>query len=1140
MRIAALLGLLSFLGCSAGSASKEAPDASAPPRAELAPLGVARQVPGVAARLTSRATLARTAAGYRSSGGLAVTVPLRASAPLHLAPADRPEAFLDVSVEAAAVEGAVEGGVVVYPKAFSGDDLLQVVHADRVEELRVLHAPRANVALRWTIRRGPAVETLRLVEGRVHAVVGGVAAIVSEPLVVVDAKGRERRGLLHLESQGDVSVVTADVDTHDLAFPVVVDPGWSRTFDKLNHLRERMAGVPLADGRVVVFPGWLSPIATPDLYDPVTDRFTKGPDALAGRSRAGAVRLASGKVLWFGGEFGTDHGTYEVWDPTTGSAAKKSMALTGVSGDAWTVLPSGKVFSLVGSGARAQIYDPSADAWTEVASAPTGHGDAAAVTLASGKVLLAGGCCSTANAEVYDPLTDTWTATFNMNGARVNPTLLVLPSGKVLVAGNDTGGGRAELFDPTTLKFTKLTAPVDLPGGKQHGIVLADGRALLIVPATKQTYYYTEAGGFVLGTDLQMTRANPVLAPLAGGRLLVVGGTGGSAGVDESRNTAEVWTDAVKTKTCTTTTDCGGGPCVDGYCCDRPCTETCYGCKVPGREGFCSPISGSAPTGSGKTCTPYLECYGGACKATCLSVTDCAAGLACLYGTCATKLAAGKGCLLGADCTSGNCVDGVCCDTACTEQCKACDVPGKLGACSTVTGAPHGTRTACTPYVCGATSCLTSCVTSADCAAGAYCSGGACVTTTKVVGATCTDPRECTSGFCVDGVCCNTACNQPCQTCGASGTCGFVTSGTPDPRKLCVGECTSGCGASGCAFKAATTPCGVSCVGSTLSSGGRCAGTSEACTGSSTAACPAGLYCGSSTACLAKCAKDADCVSGKCDATSGVCDALPVDAGPEAGDATSDAGDTGALDTGSVDTGSVDSGAPVDGGVDLGFADGAAPVIADRPALPPGAKTCGKDSECETGHCVEGVCCNTACEQKCHSCALLGSPGICTVEPVGVDLRQNCGPARTCLGTCDGAGECIGAGKGTMCARNRCTGPSTGVGPAYCAAPGAKCEESGSVAFDCGPYACAPAFGACLQSCATTADCANGFACDLPSKTCLPVEPPSSDSGCAVSSRGADGSAGLFLGLGALGVLLGRRRRRAGCARTMVDPGGLR
>jgi hypothetical protein len=216
---------------------------------------------------------------------------------------------------------------------------------------------------------------------------------------------------------------------------------------------------------------------------------------------------------------------------------------------------------------------------------------------------------------------------------------------------------------------------------------------------------------------------------------------------------------------------------------------------------------------------------------------------------------------------------------------------------------------------------------------------------------------------------------------------------------------------------------------------------------------------------------------------------------------------------------------PACGSLDAGASDAGGAASSTAPVVTGEFKSCARASDCASGHCVDGVCCETACEEKCHSCALPGSPGVCTPEPIGVDLRHECGGGLQCSGTCGPGGACIGSGAGVQCAASRCVSVTGGVGPALCAAAGASCPTDAVTPFDCSPYVCEPAFGACRASCASSGDCANGFLCDTGSKTC--VAPPSaeSSSGCAYSEapRAASGLAAF----GALAVLLGTARRRS-------------
>jgi hypothetical protein len=149
----------------------------------------------------------------------------------------------------------------------------------------------------------------------------------------------------------------------------------------------------------------------------------------------------------------------------------------------------------------------------------------------------------------------------------------------------------------------------------------------------------------------------------------------------------------------------------------------------------------------------------------------------------ATGKTNGEPCQTGSQCVSGICAEGTCCADACTGQCQSCNVPGKVGACTAVSGAPPASKPACpgsggcagicdgnspscifpgpeitcaspscasgvatsartcngagncgtpmsTPcgsYACGSSACLSSCNTASDCAANAVCASGICV-----------------------------------------------------------------------------------------------------------------------------------------------------------------------------------------------------------------------------------------------------------------------------------------------------------------------------------------------------------------------------------------------------------------------------
>ena len=139
--------------------------------------------------------------------------------------------------------------------------------------------------------------------------------------------------------------------------------------------------------------------------------------------------------------------------------------------------------------------------------------------------------------------------------------------------------------------------------------------------------------------------------------------------------------------------------------------------------------------------------------------------------------------------------------------------------------------------------------------------------------------------------------------------------------------------------------------------------------------------------------------------------------------------------------------------------------------------SCGCDAECVSGHCVEGVCCATACSGGCATCSAPGPVGTC-VDAAGRRARPR--TAATCPadspascgldGLCDGAGGCRKY-LGNTCMNGTCSGDAV-VGAFACDGNG-QCKPGVSLML-CIPYTCNPATGSCYQSCDSAAMCQSG------------------------------------------------------------------
>jgi hypothetical protein len=191
----------------------------------------------------------------------------------------------------------------------------------------------------------------------------------------------------------------------------------------------------------------------------------------------------------------------------------------------------------------------------------------------------------------------------------------------------------------------------------------------------------------------------------------------------------------------------------------------------------------------------------------------------------------------------------------------------------------------------------------------------------------------------------------------------------------------------------------------------------------------------------------------------------------------------------------------------------------------------GGGAACQSGLCVDGLCCNAACGGGCDSCNQPGHLGMCSLalarDPGGA---PSCAPyvcngtSASCPSSCSHDSDCatgnVCNAKASICqSAGTCDGDHTTVG------------ATGTVQ-DCSPYKC-NANGGCKPSCQSVDDCVAPNACD-PSGQCVPA-PSSSGSGGCHSSPTSTPDVWQFALCGVLAALA-RRRARAQAPRVLPLP----
>lgn len=238
----------------------------------------------------------------------------------------------------------------------------------------------------------------------------------------------------------------------------------------------------LGNGKVLVTGGLLAMTVTPtqlsaihdinnltEIYDPVANTWTAGPNLTTPRAGHVAITRPDGKVLLAGGIswdtipiigwLPAVRRSCDLYDPVANTivggpqmaTARSLIDPVDLGGNRWLMAGGISAVTLTNPGTptnTAEIYNANTNTWSTVGTMATARGNHKGWRLNATQFLLAGGASgsitsptSLQTTEIFSTTTNTFSAGPSMTSARAGAASFVMPSGQMQLFGGASSGG---------------------------------------------------------------------------------------------------------------------------------------------------------------------------------------------------------------------------------------------------------------------------------------------------------------------------------------------------------------------------------------------------------------------------------------------------------------------------------------------------------------------------------------------------------------------------------------------------------------------------------------------------------------------------------------------------------------------------